>query len=201
MENYHLCNECGEAKKQVKVDDYVYIYYCENYCFNSYLEHEIGCMYEDHIFKNHVWTTSDNRKVVSSICSCCGEKERGGLKACKDKDKLPNGDHLIIKHDLLYKNNYNYINEKREAYKKKVKEIHNGKFWELYDEHIKSIDWLNIRQRILQRDKNLCQACLINDAQEVHHLTYQNLGNEFMFELISVCKPCHDRIHNKPQRP
>jgi hypothetical protein len=31
-------------------------------------------------------------------------------------------------------------------------------------------------------------------ASQVHHLTYKHLRNEPLFELISVCVPCHDAI-------
>lgn len=197
MENFHLCEQCGGTKKQIKVRDYFYLYYCEDYCFGSYLEREIGCMYGDHIYEDHIWTTIDNRKVVSSICKFCGHKNRGGLKSSKDKDNLPNGDKLLAQYQEIEKECDHLFWEKREAYNNKVKEKRLEKRREYYNECIKSAEWLNLRQLVLQRDKNICQGCLINKAEEVHHLTYDNLGNEFLFELISVCKKCHDRIHNK----
>ena len=197
MENFHLCNQCGATKKQIKVSDYVYFYYCEDYCYGSHLEREIGCMYEDHEYTDHVWTTVDNRKVVSSICKFCGHKRPGGLKSSKEKDKLPNADKLLARYDLLEKQSYELYAKKRDAYSDKVREIQKAKWRDFYGDYISSAEWLNKRQLVLKRDNNICQACLINKAEEVHHKTYDNLGNEFMFELISVCKKCHDRIHNK----
>jgi 5-methylcytosine-specific restriction endonuclease McrA len=29
----------------------------------------------------------------------------------------------------------------------------------------------------------------------VHHLTYQNAGNEFLWELVAICRECHARYH------
>lgn len=59
--------------------------------------------------------------------------------------------------------------------------------------------WAMIRQRILRRAKGICEGCCLSPAVEVHHMTYDNFGNEFMWELKAVCKPCHARYH-APQR-
>jgi len=32
-------------------------------------------------------------------------------------------------------------------------------------------------------------------ATEVHHLTYQHVGHEFLFELVAICRECHTRWH------
>jgi hypothetical protein len=32
-------------------------------------------------------------------------------------------------------------------------------------------------------------------ATQVHHRTYQNIFNEFLFELVAVCAQCHHGIH------
>lgn len=68
-------------------------------------------------------------------------------------------------------------------------------WWALYQAYIISPEWAALRRRVLYRDGGLCQGCLIDPATEVHHLSYRNFGNEFAFDLISLCKPCHDRIH------
>ena len=61
---------------------------------------------------------------------------------------------------------------------------------------MKSDKWKAIRLKVLKRDNNVCQACLEAPAQDVHHLTYCNIGDELMYELISVCRDCHfNRIH------
>lgn len=64
-----------------------------------------------------------------------------------------------------------------------------------YRQYLKSDTWAELRRRVLERDKHLCQGCLKNRATQVHHRTYQNLGREFAFELEAVCESCHERIH------
>lgn len=64
--------------------------------------------------------------------------------------------------------------------------------------YYESEKWKNKRIKVLDRDKNLCQACLKNIATQVHHLTDIHFGNEPLFELISVCEKCHNAIHKLP---
>lgn len=68
-------------------------------------------------------------------------------------------------------------------------------WWQWYNEYLKSPKWLYKRDRVLERDKYICRGCLEAPATQVHHLTYEHVGDELLFELESVCKPCHDRVH------
>jgi 5-methylcytosine-specific restriction endonuclease McrA len=31
-------------------------------------------------------------------------------------------------------------------------------------------------------------------ATQVHHLTYRHLGNEPLFELMAICRDCHEQL-------
>lgn len=64
-----------------------------------------------------------------------------------------------------------------------------------YIAYLKGESWQELRRRVLERDNYLCQACLSKDAQDVHHITYANFGKEFCFELMSVCRDCHNLLH------
>ena len=50
---------------------------------------------------------------------------------------------------------------------------------------------------VLTRDENKCQKCKTKNADEVHHLTYENLFKEKLEDLISVCHDCHKKIHDE----
>lgn len=63
--------------------------------------------------------------------------------------------------------------------------------------HLQSVYWKNIRLLALERDKYTCQICKLEPAKDVHHLTYKNLGNELLEELISYCRACHKKVHEK----
>lgn len=63
--------------------------------------------------------------------------------------------------------------------------------------HLQSDYWKNIRLKVLERDSRICQKCKEKTATEVHHLTYERLGNELLEDLLAVCKSCHLKIHEK----
>lgn len=72
-------------------------------------------------------------------------------------------------------------------------------WWELEKaDYYSSNYWRNhIRTRIISRDHNLCQGCLNAPVSDIHHRSYDNWRNEWMWELIGLCRPCHADWHNK----
>jgi 5-methylcytosine-specific restriction endonuclease McrA len=69
-------------------------------------------------------------------------------------------------------------------------------WWRRYEEYLETPAWQQIRERVLERDNWVCQGCAVRPATEVHHLTYQRLFREMLFDLIAVCKRCHNSIHS-----
>ena len=78
-----------------------------------------------------------------------------------------------------------------EAAKKSESEF----WWREYHRYMKSDAWFSLRGKVLARDGGICQGCLTAGAVEVHHKTYDHFGSEFAFELMSLCKLCHERMH------
>ena len=69
-----------------------------------------------------------------------------------------------------------------------------------YNDYMQSPEWREKRKKVLQRDQYLCQGCLRERATQVHHLTYDHLGNEPLFELTSICDSCHEQCHPHHQQ-
>ncbi|MDE1484738.1 HNH endonuclease [Xenorhabdus bovienii] len=69
------------------------------------------------------------------------------------------------------------------------------KFWGWYSIYLKSSTWRDKRELVLRRDNYTCQGCLRKKATQVHHLTYENVGDELLFELVSLCDSCHEKAH------
>lgn len=65
------------------------------------------------------------------------------------------------------------------------------------DDYLKSDDWKRKRYVVLKRDNWRCVYCG-GQATQVHHKRYakNNIGKEPIKWLVSVCKPCHDKIHS-----
>ncbi len=66
---------------------------------------------------------------------------------------------------------------------------------ELYRKHMKSVKWNNIRRKVIALQSNMCFGCGEIGIDDIHHLTYKHLGNEFLFELKGLCRKCHKRLH------
>jgi len=64
-----------------------------------------------------------------------------------------------------------------------------------YREYLQSQEWAAIRARVLLRAGRKCEGCG-EEATQVHHLTYEHVFEEFLFELIAVCRGCHERLHD-----
>ena len=64
-----------------------------------------------------------------------------------------------------------------------------------YKRYLKGKWWLSMRKRVLARDNNACVDCE-GMAWQVHHITYENKGNEMEFyDCISLCDTCHKKRH------
>lgn len=136
--------------------------------------------------------TSDNRMFIVKQCSNCDYQPSHKYK----KSDIENLDFKIntgqIKESLPDTNWEEY-----EVYRRfELNEIQ-VKRKEKYNEYLKSDEWYRIRQIVLERDKFICQGCLKNRATDVHHKNYDNLFNEVLFDLVSVCRTCHLKIHSK----
>jgi 5-methylcytosine-specific restriction enzyme A len=66
----------------------------------------------------------------------------------------------------------------------------------------RSTKWKKKRERILKRDKYLCQECLKygrnTEANVVHHIIEIEDEPGLKLEstnLVSVCRSCHNKIH------
>lgn len=68
---------------------------------------------------------------------------------------------------------------------------------ERYEKYLQSPEWAEKRRFVFLRCNWQCEGCLIGQATEVHHRSYKNFGNEFLFELRGLCKTCHDRFHGR----
>lgn len=102
-------------------------------------------------------------------------------------DYIDTDDALRVRTQML-------ISEQYEAAKLRKRQ----EWRQRYTAYLSSPNWAKKRKHILYRDGYACQAqfpgCTYN-ADQVHHLSYANMGNEPDEDLISVCFNCHSAIH------
>ena len=136
--------------------------------------------------------TKDNREMVRPQCLVCGRSAGAQIKKIDwPAEREPWDEEIEL--------------QIRERQNKRIDEIelrafarHQARMRDRkgeYSDYLNSPKWKGIRRDVLIRDKYLCQGCLRNKATQVHHLTYENIYDELMFQLVSVCDACHRKIH------
>ena len=50
-----------------------------------------------------------------------------------------------------------------------------------YQEYLQTDEWWERRELVMQRANHLCEGCRLASATEVHHLTYEHCGHEFLW--------------------
>lgn len=67
-----------------------------------------------------------------------------------------------------------------------------------YTEYLKSEHWKQLRLKMRKvKNNQCCFICRKPDQLQVHHKTYENLGNEHTKELMFLCHHCHEAVHER----
>lgn len=69
---------------------------------------------------------------------------------------------------------------------------------DLYRAYLRSHEWALKRAKVMRRAGHRCEGCGDHPATDVHHLSYEHVTQEFLFELVALCTGCHERIHQQP---
>ena len=66
----------------------------------------------------------------------------------------------------------------------------NGKSFEKYGTEFNK----KLKEKIKKRDNYQCQSCNFQNKLVIHHIDYNKLNN-VENNLISLCRPCHGKVH------
>lgn len=129
-----------------------------------------------------------------NYCLRCGEKiDR------LSKKEIPNPDDIQPLNDEIRRA---FLERARlvydSAYQSMVGE-RNRQWNAWYSQYLLTPLWRNKRALVLNRAGGMCEGCLTNMATEVHHLTYDRVGEEMLFDLVAICKECHNQIHRNKE--
>jgi 5-methylcytosine-specific restriction endonuclease McrA len=64
-----------------------------------------------------------------------------------------------------------------------------------YQTYISSPEWREKATEAKRRAGYSCVLCACTGSLEVHHRTYERLGNELPSDLVVLCWRCHRRHH------
>ena len=134
----------------------------------------------------------DTSKHIAELCTTCAKR----IKTFKAKDftsaeiasfRVTTREKIDKVYDEFYKKAMSLWEERRKNEKKEWLLLH--------DEYLKSPQWKKKRQLVIERDK-VCQGCLSSPIEEIHHLSYKNWTDELFFQLVGLCRSCHQKLHD-----
>lgn len=65
-----------------------------------------------------------------------------------------------------------------------------------YQAYLNSPKWQAIRKRLYRKYEYRCDLCGSPKNLNVHHITYENLGEEKDEDLTVLCQKCHSKLHD-----
>lgn len=167
------------------------------YSFKDYLQ-EITLLREnecDHseATELRIYTARNGAEHYRPQCLACGRPAGQNVpKSSVEGEKLVRFDlSIVAKYEESRKNERDNILRKHLT----KDNYENLRFSDRYKLHMASDKWRAVRKKVIARCNNLCEGCGDSPVNEVHHKTYDNLGHEFLFELLGLCKKCHERLH------
>lgn len=154
-----------------------------------------------HHEKRLVWThlTADceliagGGKQLRYQCLGCGKLIAGAVAQSHARPSTPPVDVDRLKEWKAYdRRQWSAYREEVEV--RKIEAITERR--ERYLAYLRTDQWQERRRLVLTRADGICEGCGVNAATQAHHLTYEHLGNEFLWELKAVCESCHERVHD-----
>jgi 5-methylcytosine-specific restriction endonuclease McrA len=149
----------------------------------------------EHRNQRIVWTKYANdgseyqKRQLRNYCDDCGRLVGGALKhslAIADTPELSREE--ATRPERLWRE----YAQQREIERRR----HDEQWRASYEAYLLSPEWDDKRALVLKRAKGICEGCGEVPATEVHHLSYTHVGNEFLWQLVAVCRGCHARVHN-----
>lgn len=194
---------CPKCEKRLTIE--LLSHDIHGYCLNCYefcgtIRNEENCCFspEPRIVKKYI---KDRRVQLKKQCCNCHSIGSDALSQSGiDLNLTPEVD-LVLEKDFMRKRESEF-NRFKISFQKQFSDregvnnllLESGFSYENYKAYLFSDEWRAKRFKVLERDEHTCQACLNAEANQVHHITYKHLMNEPLFELVSVCEACHQKI-------
>ena len=95
-----------------------------------------------------------------------------------------------------YVDNYRKEQERRLSHDlMKAERTKRARIVEKYKEYLQSDKWQEVRRERFQIDGYQCQICGTAKNLDVHHVSYEHLGQpEEINDLVTLCRKCHFKI-------
>jgi len=68
-----------------------------------------------------------------------------------------------------------------------------------YRKYLRTSHWKEFRQQLLY-ERGVCEHCGTTERLDVHHMTYDRLGDEAPEDVSVLCRDCHNEEHGFPDQ-
>lgn len=161
------------------------------------IEREFSCDHADSPLR--VKTSSNNVRHYYPQCQRCGAmgqaKSRAKITLAELRQMLPWDDDLPRRWRLARDARWKELSDAAREAEWAARHSATAKRKAECRERYHRPDWQEIRRKVFKRAGGICEGCLSAPAAQCRHLTYDNLGHEFMFELLALCRRCHEKVH------
>lgn len=145
-----------------------------------------------------VFTASNGVRHYRNQCTSCG-MNLGSVKKATIK---PAAERTLQPFDEAIRNHWlERVRLRSEEIKQQTAQQSKDAFDVWYEEYLDSPEWARKRGLIFARANGRCEGCGDRRATQVHHLTYTHVGRELLFQLVAVCRDCHEAIHHAQEEP
>lgn len=69
-----------------------------------------------------------------------------------------------------------------------------------YNAYLASNAWQRVKRRYVDERPWICNACGATEKLALHHRNYERVGQEHLDDLVPLCVPCHDLLHEMERR-
>jgi hypothetical protein len=137
------------------------------------------------------WTNANGAVAIQVQCLVCGVRVGKPQKADGHDNLSPAEPVIRDQYEAARKLAYEalvirYIDQSTDD---------DTTFWKEYDAYLQTPEWKARRAKVLKRCGGICEGCRDAPATVAHHLTYDHVFDELLFELVGLCQPCHDKAH------
>lgn len=161
----------------------------------EHFEAEFRCEHaEGHVRLVHI-VNSAGAKMFTKQCQRCGQSGIGG-KMWVTPTGTPREIAAIPRRDEDLQPDWHQ--RKNVRHRELVEQFHKDRSREYREgDYLRTPHWRERAARALEFYGHECQMQMrgcTGHATEVHHLTYDNIGDEPLYELKPACRNCHERI-------
>lgn len=185
-----ICNRCkSECLEKYYETEYHDIYKCKKCEYEQIAVLDVCCRNPNKIVVNDA-TFFPNYRLYEQCKNCGGTQRNFPVKQTTDID-------IRGEFDFEYFDQW----RERKSFDKKLayESVSYSNYLSSpkgkYHKYLESPEWKAKRKSVFERDGYMCTKCKSEPAFHAHHLTYENIFNEKLEDLISVCAECHSQIH------